>query len=77
DVAELADLVRALPDRADGCAVLLVEHHMDLVMSVCHDLVVLDFGKVIAAGAPESIRDDPRVTEAYLGADVPVEGSTP
>ncbi|MCT2279532.1 hypothetical protein M3G91_18130 [Micromonospora chalcea] len=46
-------------------------------MSVCHDLVVLDFGKVIAAGDPESIRDDPRVTEAYLGADVPAEGSAP
>ncbi|MCZ7429004.1 ABC transporter ATP-binding protein [Micromonospora sp. WMMA1949] len=77
DVAELADLVRGLPDREDGCAVLLVEHHMDLVMSVCHDLVVLDFGKVIAAGSPESIRDDPRVTEAYLGADVPAEPTEP
>ncbi|MDG4752079.1 ABC transporter ATP-binding protein [Micromonospora sp. WMMD718] len=73
DVAELADLVRALPDREDGCAVLLVEHHMDLVMSVCQELVVLDFGKVIAAGPPDRIRDDPRVTEAYLGADVPAE----
>ncbi|WP_369700196.1 hypothetical protein [Micromonospora sp. WMMA1996] len=75
DVAELADLVRALPERDDGCAVLLVEHHMDLVMSVCDELVVLDFGRVIAAGPPERIRDDPRVTEAYLGADVPTGGT--
>ncbi|MEU1842785.1 ABC transporter ATP-binding protein [Micromonospora sediminicola] len=75
DVAELADLVQALPERDDGCAVLLVEHHMDLVMSVCDELVVLDFGRVIAAGPPERIRDDPRVTEAYLGADVPTGGT--
>ncbi|MGC4892457.1 ABC transporter ATP-binding protein [Micromonospora sp. DT31] len=75
DVDELADLVRSLPQRGDGCAVLLVEHHMDLVMAVCHELVVLDFGKVIAAGTPDQVRDDPLVTEAYLGADVPTAGS--
>ncbi|RQX03130.1 ABC transporter ATP-binding protein, partial [Micromonospora globispora] len=72
DIAELADLIRALPGRADGaCSIMLVEHHMDLVMSVCHEIVVLDFGKVIASGAPEQVRGDPLVTEAYLGAEVP------
>ncbi|MEH0830034.1 ABC transporter ATP-binding protein, partial [Micromonospora sp. CPCC 205714] len=72
DIAELAELVTALPGRAAGaCSIMLVEHHMDLVMSVCHEIVVLDFGRVIAAGTPEQVRDDPLVTEAYLGADVP------
>jgi branched-chain amino acid transport system ATP-binding protein len=48
---------------------MLVEHHMDLVMSVCDEIVVLDFGRRIAAGSPDDIRDDPAVAEAYLGAE--------
>ena len=51
-------------------AVLLVEHHMDLVMSVCDRLEVLDFGKVIASGTPDEIRGNALVTSAYLGDDV-------
>jgi branched-chain amino acid transport system ATP-binding protein len=65
DVAELADLIRGLT-----CSVMLVEHHMDLVMAVCDELVVLDFGRVIATGTPDAVRDDPAVAEAYLGAEV-------
>jgi branched-chain amino acid transport system ATP-binding protein len=68
DIDDLARMIRALPART-GCAVALVEHHMDLVMRVCGHVVVLDFGRVIAAGSPERIRDDPAVAEAYLGAD--------
>jgi branched-chain amino acid transport system ATP-binding protein len=68
DVDELATLIRSLPTRdGGGCAVMLVEHHMDLVTRVCDHVVVLDFGRVIAAGPPDTIRDDPAVTDAYLG----------
>ena len=51
-------------------AVVLVEHHMDLVMSVCDRLEVLDFGKVIASGTPAVVKSNPLVTAAYLGEDV-------
>ncbi len=67
DIDELAQLIQGLPGK--GCTVVLVEHHMDLVMRVCEHVVVLDFGRVIAAGEPAAIRTDPAVTEAYLGAE--------
>jgi branched-chain amino acid transport system ATP-binding protein len=54
--------------READTTVLLVEHHMDLVMSVCDEILVLDFGKPIALGPPDQIRNDPKVTDAYLGA---------
>ena len=53
---------------------MLVEHHMDLVMEVCDEIVVLDFGRVHRAAARRhEIRDNPAVTEAYLGAEVDAE----
>ncbi|WP_019815574.1 ABC transporter ATP-binding protein [Saccharomonospora saliphila] len=66
DMEELAGTVRRLAERM---AVVLVDHHMDLVMSVCDRLTVLDFGRVIAAGEPERVRDDPAVVDAYLGEE--------
>jgi ABC-type branched-subunit amino acid transport system ATPase component len=47
--------------------VFLIDHDMGLVLSTCDHLMVLDFGRQIAAGTPAEIRDNPRVIEAYLG----------
>ena len=70
DIDELARVIEGLPTRSGGgCAVALVEHHMDLVMRVCAQVVVLDFGRVIAAGTPDQVRSDQRVADAYLGTD--------
>jgi branched-chain amino acid transport system ATP-binding protein len=68
--AEMADLGTLLRGLTDRMAVMLVEHHMDLVMSVCDDLVVLDFGRVIATGSPAEVRDNAAVQAAYLGEAV-------
>jgi ABC-type branched-subunit amino acid transport system ATPase component/branched-subunit amino acid ABC-type transport system permease component len=68
ETAELARLVRRLADDW-GMAVLLVEHDMNFVMSVCDELVVLDFGRKIGEGAPEVVRHDAGVIAAYLGED--------
>ena len=71
DMQELGQRIRAL--RGD-MAVLLVEHHMDLVMSVCDRVVVLDFGRRIAEGTPAEARSDERVLDAYLGVEVDAAG---
>jgi branched-chain amino acid transport system ATP-binding protein len=57
--------------RDSGVAILLVDHDMDLVVSVCDELVVLDFGKVIAVGPPREVMANPLVVSAYLGSVVP------
>ena len=68
ETEQLGILLRQLADH-EGRAILLVEHDVDLVMSVCDWIDVLDFGQIIASGPPEAIQNDPKVQAAYLGAD--------
>jgi branched-chain amino acid transport system permease protein len=75
---QLAQIVRSIRD--SGVTVVLIEHNMGLVMSLCDQVTVLDSGIVIASGAPEEVASHPAVLEAYLGssaapAPLPTEAS--
>ncbi len=67
DAAELEQLASLIRSMRGTMSVMVVEHHMDFVMSICDRVAVLDFGRVICTGPPETVRSDPRVLEAYLG----------
>jgi branched-chain amino acid transport system ATP-binding protein len=75
--AELPELGDLITDLAEDASVVVVEHRMDLMMSVCQAIAVLDFGKLIAHGTPEAVQADPAVTDAYLGTEDPGEQDSP
>jgi branched-chain amino acid transport system ATP-binding protein len=74
DTHESEELGRRLRLIADaGTATLLIDHDMGLVLTICDRIVVLEFGKVIAAGTPDEVRRDPLVVKAYLGGAASAE----
>src|SRR5690606_8375082 len=68
--SETRDLMRSLQNLASPELVMVVvEHDMDLVMSICHRIYVLNFGEIVACGSPAEVRNDEDVVRIYLGSD--------
>ncbi|HTX81757.1 MAG TPA: ABC transporter ATP-binding protein [Streptosporangiaceae bacterium] len=66
-ILQIADRIRQLNQA--GRTFLIVEHNMEFVMGLCHQVTVLDSGTVVATGPPEAVRTNPRVLDAYLGTE--------
>jgi branched-chain amino acid transport system ATP-binding protein len=69
ETADLTNLIRQIQEEFK-ITILLIEHDMSLVMEVCQRIYVLEYGRVLAEGTPDEIKNNPRVIEAYLGGDM-------
>jgi len=68
EMLRMAEIIRRI--RESGMTVLLVEHHMDLVMNISDEVVVLNYGQKVTEGTPEEVKRDEKVIDAYLGVEI-------
>jgi branched-chain amino acid transport system ATP-binding protein len=66
--AQLSEFIRTIRDTKE-ITVVIIDHHMDVIMSICDKISVLNFGTLLAAGKPWEIQNNPEVISAYLGVD--------
>lgn len=69
ETSELTDLIHQIKEDFN-LTIVLIEHDMSLVMSICERIYVLDYGKLLASGVPQEIKNNPKVIEAYLGEEI-------